>query len=33
MGAVKVETHGTQNHAFTLAEFKKRYRDNFGSGF
>jgi adenosine kinase len=33
MGAVKVETYGTQNHAFTLTAFKERYRDNFGSGF
>lgn len=33
MGAVKVETHGTQNHSFTLAAFKARYRENFGAGF
>ena len=33
MGAIKVETAGTQNHAFTLAEFQDRYRDNFGHEF
>ena len=33
MGAIKVETHGTQNHAFTLADFKERYRENFGADF
>ncbi len=33
MGAMKVETHGTQNHSFTLAAFKDRYRENFGSSF
>jgi len=30
MGAIKVEQHGTQNHAFTLDEFRTRYRDSFG---
>ena len=33
MGAMKVETYGTQNHSFTLAAFKDRYRENFGSSF
>ena len=33
MGAMKVETHGTQNHSFTLSAFKDRYRENFGSSF
>lgn len=33
MGAIKVETYGTQNHAFNLADFRERYRENFGSGF
>jgi adenosine kinase len=33
MGAIKVETAGTQNHAFTPTEFRERYRDNFGHGF
>jgi adenosine kinase len=31
MGAIKVESPGTQNHGFTLQEFKDRYRENFGS--
>jgi adenosine kinase len=31
MGAIKVESPGTQNHGFTLREFKDRYRENFGS--
>ncbi|VAW80985.1 Sugar kinase [hydrothermal vent metagenome] len=31
MGAIKVEQHGTQNHAFTLDDFRTRYRDSFGS--
>ncbi len=30
MGAIKVESHGTQNHSFTRKEFAQRYRDNFG---
>ncbi|MGZ8219738.1 carbohydrate kinase family protein [Methylomagnum sp.] len=33
MGAIKVETHGTQNHSFTLNAFKERYRENFGGEF
>jgi adenosine kinase len=33
MGAMKVENHGTQNHSFTLAAFKERYRENFGTVF
>ena len=33
LGAIKVETPGTQNHGFTLNEFKERYRKNFGHGF
>jgi len=33
LGAIKVETAGTQNHSFTLKEFKERYRDNFGHEF
>ena len=31
MGAIKIEQHGTQNHAFTLDEFRTRYRDSFAS--
>lgn len=26
MGAIKIEQHGTQNHSFTLDEFRDRYR-------
>jgi adenosine kinase len=33
MGASKVETYGTQNHSFTLASFRDRYRENFGTDF
>jgi adenosine kinase len=32
-GAIKVEQHGTQNHRFTMDEFKARYSDTFGSSF
>lgn len=30
MGAIKVETHGTQNHSFDKAEFESRYQESFG---
>lgn len=30
MGAIKVEHHGTQNHRFTLDEFKTRFHEAFG---
>jgi len=33
MGAIKIESHGTQNHAFTLDEFKSRYEESFDSAF
>jgi adenosine kinase len=33
MGAIKVETYGTQNHSFNLHGFKERYRENFGHEF
>lgn len=33
MGAIKIESNGTQNHAFTMDEFKQRYEANFGSSF
>lgn len=29
MGAIKIETHGTQNHKFTKKEFEQRYKDSF----
>lgn len=31
MGAIKIEQHGTQNHSFTLDEFRNRYREAFGT--
>jgi len=31
MGAVKIEQAGTQNHSFTMDEFRQRYRENFNS--
>ena len=31
MGAIKIEHHGTQNHSFTLDEFRNRYLTSFGS--
>lgn len=31
LGAYKIEHPGTQNHNFTLSEFKQRYVQNFGS--
>jgi len=30
MGAIKIEQHGTQNHSFTLDEFRERYQAAFG---
>jgi adenosine kinase len=33
MGAIKIESHGTQNHVFTLDEFKQRFENEFGSSF
>jgi len=30
MGAIKIESHGTQNHLFTLDEFFDRFHENFG---
>ncbi len=30
MGAIKIEEHGTQNHSFTLDEFRDRYQAAFG---
>jgi adenosine kinase len=31
MGALKIEHHGTQNHRFTLEQFRAAYRQNFGT--
>ncbi len=33
LGAIKIEHNGTQNHTFTMAEFKQRYLETFGSSF
>ncbi|HHC72465.1 MAG TPA: carbohydrate kinase family protein [Thiotrichales bacterium] len=33
MGAIKIEHHGTQNHAFTPEAFKRRYQEAFGHSF
>jgi len=30
MGAIKIEHHGTQNHSFTLDEFRDRYSASYG---
>jgi adenosine kinase len=30
MGAIKIESHGTQNHRFTPPEFRTRYQKSFG---
>ncbi len=30
MGAIKIEQHGTQNHSFTMDEFRLRYQNSFG---
>ena len=29
MGAIKIERHGTQNHSFTMDEFKARFKEAF----
>ena len=33
MGAMKVEKEGTQNHSFTMAEFRQRFVDSFSYQF
>jgi adenosine kinase len=33
MGAIKVETYGTQNHSFSMEAFRERFRENFGYTF
>lgn len=33
LGAIKIEQKGTQNHRFSLAEFKARYQQSFGQSF
>jgi adenosine kinase len=31
LGAIKIESRGTQNHRFTREEFERRYRESFGT--
>jgi len=33
LGSMKIEHHGTQNHHFTMEQFKARYQDSFGESF
>ncbi len=33
LGAIKIEQKGTQNHRFSIAEFKARYQQSFGQSF
>ena len=33
MGAIKIESHGTQNHVFVMDEFIDRFKDNFDYRF
>ena len=33
LGSIKIEHHGTQNHHFTMEQFKARYQDSFGESF
>ena len=33
LGAIKIAHHGTQNHSFTLAEFKQRFSQTFSMSF
>jgi len=33
MGAIKIQHHGTQNHSFTLAEFKEQFKQEFNREF
>ena len=33
LGAIKIERHGTQNHAFSMPSFKARFADEFGYNF
>jgi adenosine kinase len=33
MGAIKIAHNGTQNHSFTMDEFKARYKQEFGAEF
>ncbi|MCK5355683.1 MAG: carbohydrate kinase family protein [Methyloprofundus sp.] len=33
LGSIKIEHHGTQNHSFTMEQFKARYQESFGGSF
>lgn len=33
MGAIKIQNHGTQNHSFTLSEFKQQFKNEFKREF
>jgi adenosine kinase len=33
LGSIKIEHHGTQNHHFSIEQFKARYLDSFGESF
>ncbi|CAG7856171.1 adenosine kinase [biofilm metagenome] len=33
MGTIKIEHNGTQNHVYSMEDFKQRYFDNFGARF
>ncbi|MEZ4600896.1 MAG: carbohydrate kinase family protein [Syntrophotaleaceae bacterium] len=33
MGAIKIEHWGTQNHSFTMEEFRARFQESFGQDF
>ena len=30
MGTIKIESYGTQNHVFEMAEFEERFEESFG---
>jgi len=33
LGTIKIEHNGTQNHSFSMDQFKQRYKETFGSAF
>jgi len=33
LGTIKIEHNGTQNHSFTMTQFKQRYQESFGVSF
>ena len=33
MGAIKIQYHGTQNHSFSLNEFKRQFEQAYGYQF